>query len=182
MVGLLAILEASDPIKSGTERRLYIERPPPCVNAPEGQALNDWKEKGPTMAKIVNATPHGLQLLAEEDAGDIAGVIGFGRGRTAHFRLVAELAPSGLVPRAATTKVALPPVEVDGVTIPVDRTAYGEVENLPEPDNETTYIVSLLAAQAAAAGGRNTDDLLVIGETVRDADGKIIGATGFGRI
>ena len=54
------------------------------------------------MAKIVNATPHGLQLLAEEDAGDIAGVIGFGRGRTAPFRLVAALAPSGLVRRAAT--------------------------------------------------------------------------------
>ena len=134
------------------------------------------------MTKIVNATPHALQILAEEEAGDIAGVIGFGRGRTAHFRLVAEWAPSGLVPRAATTKVALPPVEVDGVTIPVDRTAYGEVENLPEPQEDTMYVVSLLTAQAAQAGGRSTDDLLVVGEAVRDTDGKIIGCTGFGRI
>lgn len=134
------------------------------------------------MSRIVNATPHALQLLAEDEAGNIAGVVGFGRGRAAQFRLVAELKPSGIVPRAATTKVALESVELDGVMIPVDRTAYGEVENLPEPDGETTYVVSLLAAQAASAGGRTSDDLLVVGETVRDADGKIIGCTGFGRI
>ncbi|NCU38383.1 hypothetical protein EOL96_04990 [Candidatus Saccharibacteria bacterium] len=134
------------------------------------------------MTKIINATPHVLNIFVEDEAGTVAGVVGFGRGRAATFRQVAELKPSGLVPRAATSKVALEPVVVDGVMIPVDRTAYGEVENLPEPDSETTYVVSLLAAQAAQAGGRNTDDLLVIGDTVRDADGKIIGATGFGRI
>ncbi len=131
---------------------------------------------------IINATPHSLVLLAEDEAGAIAGVVGFGRGRSATFRQVAELAPSGLVPRAATSKLALEPVEVDGAMIPVDRTAYGEVQNLPEPDGETTYVVSLLTAQAAAAGGRPTDDLLVVGEAVRDMDGKIIGCTGFGRI
>ena len=131
---------------------------------------------------IINATPHAVVFLTEDQAGDIAGVVGFGRGRQTTFKKVAELAPSGLVSRAATSKVAEAPVEVGGVMISVDRTAYGEVENLPEPDSDTTYVVSLLTAQAAAAGGRRTDDLLVIGETVRDADGKIIGCTGFGRI
>lgn len=131
---------------------------------------------------IINATPHALVVLAEDEAGDIAGSVGFGRGRAATFRKVAELPASGLVPRAATTKVAEAPVEFDGVVIPVDRTVYGEVENLPEPDGETTYVVSLLAAQAAAAGGRSTDDLLVVGEAVRNTDGQIIGCTGFGRI
>ena len=48
--------------------------------------------------------------------------------------------------------------------------------------SDTTYVVSLLTAQAAKAGGRLTDDLLVVGETVRDADGKIIGCLGLGRI
>ena len=60
---MLAILEASDPIKSGTERRLYIERPPPCVYAPEGQALNDWKKKGPIMAiKLNDLAAKGKQI------------------------------------------------------------------------------------------------------------------------
>lgn len=179
LVGLVAILETANLI-----RRV------PALKGARGRGL--WAGspfnkrlllagESPAMA-IVNATPHSLILLVEDEAGDIAGTVGFGRGRAAQFRQVVELAPSGLVPRAATTKVALSPVEVDGVRIPVDRTAYGEVENLPEPDGETTYVVSLLTARAAAVGGRTTDDLLVVGEAVRDTDGKIIGCTGFGRI
>lgn len=134
------------------------------------------------MTKIVNATPHAIVFFAEDDAGDIAGVVGFGRGRTAQLRQVAELPASGLVPRAAVATSPDGEVVIDGVNIPVARTTYGEVESLPEPQEGTTYVVSLLTAQAAQAGGRTTDDLLVVGETVRDADGKIIGCLGLGRI
>ena len=134
------------------------------------------------MTKIINATPHALVFFVEDAGGPVAGVVGFGRGRAAQFRQMAELKPAGVVPRAATSKEAAGEVVVDGVSIPVDRTTYGEVENLPEPDGETTYVVSLLTAQAARAGCRITDDLLVVGETVRDADGKIVGCLGLGRI
>lgn len=181
LVGLPVILEAGNPIRRGYERRC-IHAPPAQVLTPrKGIVLNsDWK-RGSEMT-IINATPHALILLAEDATGAIAGVVGFGRGRAAQFRQVAELVSSGIVPRAATTKVAEMPVEIDGMTIPVDRTAYGEVEGLPAPDGEAIYVVSLLTAQAAAAGGRTTEDLLVIGETVRDEGGRIIGCTGFGRI
>lgn len=134
------------------------------------------------MTKIVNATPHALVFFVEDADGAVAGVVGFGRGRAAQFRQVAVLNPVGFVPRAATAKEAAGEVAIDGVNIPVARTTYGNVENLPEFDGETTYVVSLLTAQAASAGGRATDDLMVVGETVRDADGKIIGCIGLGRI
>lgn len=131
---------------------------------------------------IINLTPHTITVLREEEGGSVSGVIGFGRGaREAQFRQLAEL-PSAGVARAATRKEATGSVWIGGEEIPVERTVYGQVEDLPALDGETTYVVSLITAQAALAGGRTTDDLLVVGEAVRDSAGQIIGCTGFGRL
>ena len=58
---------------------------------------------------------------------------------------------------------------------------YGAIENLPEPDGETIYIVSKMVADAAAASGRTLSDLRLVAQTVRDADGRIVGCLGLSR-
>lgn len=50
--------------------------------------------------------------------------------------------------------------------------SYGEVTNLPDPQENTFYIVSTLVAQNAI----NRKDLLVPVDIVRDENGKILGA------
>ena len=132
---------------------------------------------------IINLTPHVITVLVEDDEnGETEGAVGFGRGaREGRFRAVAKL-PSAGVARAATRKVAAGSMLLGGEEIPIERTAYGEVQDLPRCDGETMYVVSLITAQAAQQGGRTTDDLLVVGEAVRNADGQIIGAIGFGRL
>ena len=58
--------------------------------------------------------------------------------------------------------------------IPVTENIYGQVENLPDYEEEphTIYIVSLLVAQASP--GRK--DLFIVNETIRDENGRIVGA------
>jgi hypothetical protein len=134
------------------------------------------------MSKIVNLTPHAVQILAEDTTGELVGSVGFGRAaRQAQFRQLAEL-PSVGVARATTTVEQAGTVEVGGHIVPVTKTVFGGVQDLPEPDGETTFVVSLITASAAQAGGRTTDDLLIVGEAVRDSGGQILGVTGFGRV
>lgn len=131
---------------------------------------------------IRNLTPHALQLLAEQEGGPVAGSVGFGRAaRRAQFRLVAEL-PSEGVARVATRIGRAGTIEVNGEQIPVTVTVFGEVQDLPEPAESVRLVISKITADAARAGGRSADDLLIVGESVRDAEGKILGVTGFGRV
>ncbi len=58
--------------------------------------------------------------------------------------------------------------------IPVFRTTFGEVEGLPEPQDDTLYIVSLLVRRARPYRG----DLLSPGQLIRDAEGRPIGCKG----
>lgn len=134
------------------------------------------------MTTIVNLTPHAIQILVKDSEGPIKAQVGFGRtAQWGTFRQVAEL-PSEGVARAATTTEPAGSIEVNGIELPLTRTVFGEVQDLPDPVNGIKLIVSLVTANAAAAAGRTTDDLLIVGETVRDAEGRIIGATGFGAV
>jgi hypothetical protein len=88
--------------------------------------------------------------------------------------------PSAGVARAKT--IAEHVGEVDG--IPVLATAFGDVEGLPEPQDDTIYIVSMVVAQAA----RERIDIVApdTGPTAyRYTDGpqkgQIIGVRGFVR-
>lgn len=58
---------------------------------------------------------------------------------------------------------------------------YGELYGLPAPDGETVYVVSKMVADAAAASGRTLDDLRLVAQTVRDAEGRIVGCLGLSR-
>ncbi len=60
---------------------------------------------------------------------------------------------------------------VDGVGVPTEiTTGFAELEGLPEPETGVTYVLSLVAAQAAARAGRT--DVVAPGPTYRLPDGR----------
>ncbi len=104
---------------------------------------------------IVNLTPHALNFMPQGPDGPVV-----------------TIPPSGLVARCATSRVQVDTITVDGVTIPVNRTQFGEVTGLPDPQPDTIYIVSAVVAQAVP----NRPDVFIVDDAVRDEQGRIIGA------
>ena len=101
---------------------------------------------------ITNLTPH--QITIVDESGTIVRAI-----------------PSAGVARAAVTST--PTGRLDGV--PLVAQTYGRPEGLPEPKPGVYLVVSLVTAQAAEAAGRDTDDLLLVADLVRDDAGRVIG-------
>ena len=95
-----------------------------------------------SLPEVINLTPHAIN------------VVGAG-----------EIPPSGLVARV-TTKV-VPAGNIAG--LPIVRTEFGQVTNLPEMDG-VYFVVSSIVKSAAKQG-----NLLVPGELVRDDKGNITG-------
>jgi len=139
--------------------------------------------KGGIEMKILNLTPHPLILLMDHPEGEIEGTTGTGPSAVfSRYRKVAEIPPAGPVARAAQREEVVGSVPVEGTEIPVVRMSYGEPQDLPEPEEGTMYFVSVLTAQAAAASGRRTDDLLFSGKSVRNREGRIIGILSFAQL
>jgi len=104
------------------------------------------------MATIKNLTPHAINIILDDGA-------------------VIHTFPSEGIARAAqTSEVA---GELNGIELV--RTSFGAPMGLPEPQQDTYYIVSLATANAAREHGRRCDDLLLTSDPVRDAEGRIIG-------
>lgn len=103
---------------------------------------------------LVNLTPHAINLYD----GD---------------QLVATIPASGMVARANEEKKLVS--HINGY--PVSKISYGEIENLPEQQEDTMYIVSYIAATAAKLSGRT--DCLSPDGLVRDEKGQIAGCRGF---
>jgi len=101
---------------------------------------------------IVNLTPHAVNLVGNDGT--------------------ATIPPSGRVARVTTTETEVGRVEIDGVTIPIVTTSYGEVTDLPEPDGATRYVVS----RVVRAARPDRDDLLVPTQFIRADSGAITGA------
>ena len=104
---------------------------------------------------IINLTPHALFLMPAGPTGPVV-----------------TIPPSGLVARCVTSRVQVDTITVDGVTIPVNRTQFGEVTGLPDPQPDTIYVVSALVAQAVP----DRQDVFIVDDAVRDEQGRIIGA------
>ncbi len=133
--------------------------------------------------KIINLTPHQLTILTEDPQGELEGTVDIGpSARFTRYRKVAEIPPSGHVARAVQREEIVGSVQFNGTKIPIVRISYGEPVGLPEPETDTYYYVSVITAQAAAAHGRSTDDLIFSGKSVRDKNGRIIGILSFARI
>ena len=105
--------------------------------------------------QIINLTPHELKLMPDGPTGPVV-----------------TIPPSGQVARCTVDRVQADTVTVDGISVPVNQTRFGQVENLPEPKPDTIYIVSAIVAQATP----ERSDVFVVDDTVRDEQGRIIGA------
>lgn len=105
-------------------------------------------------AVLKNCTPHALNILVGDE--------------------VIDLAPSGIIPRCSQSEVS--DGEVAG--IPVTRQVFGEVVDLPEPEEGTFLVVSRLVASACP----ERSDLLIPGPLVRDEEGKVVGCRGLSRL
>lgn len=112
--------------------------------------------------KFVNLTPHAITFF-QKNLED----------QTMNKLLTVQ--PSGQIARVAAKTVVISE-GFDGV--PVTATEYGEVEGLPEPEEGTIYIVSSLVAGRC----RDRDDVFIPNESVRDAQGRIIGCLSLGRV
>lgn len=109
------------------------------------------------MEKIIkNGTPHAINVV--DDAGNIVKVLN------------PDL-PSGQQPRCTANSVVVG--DVDG--IPLTKTVYGEVFNLPEYEEGVFWIVSQLCRNACP----ERDDLISPSQQIRDKEGKIIGCKSF---
>jgi len=110
--------------------------------------------------RIKNLTPHTVNVVGENGT------------------VVFTVEPSGIVARCQATTVVIGEVSVDGVTFPMTETKFGELQDMPDPEEDTIFIVSTLVAQAAK--GRN--DVVIPNEVVRDEAGRIVGCKSFGRV
>jgi len=102
--------------------------------------------------RIINCTPHELKLFRPDGS------------------VVTIPKPSGPAARVAATNTVVG--EVDG--IPLFRTVFGAVENLPAEEAGVIVVVSALVRAACPA----RTDLASPGELVRDAGGNVTGARG----
>ena len=103
--------------------------------------------------KIVNLTPHEINIIGADNT------------------VALIVPPSGIVARATSTRSIFGSVKVDGIDIPINKTTFGTVISLPEPAEDTIYVVSNITAQAVP----NRDDVFIVDESVRDENGRIIG-------
>ena len=97
---------------------------------------------------VVNLTPHAIIIL-DEDGNKLT-----------------SIPPSGTVARVDTERKQLANLNYDGVKIPITKlTSIGdEVINLPDPEDDTIYIVSNNTAKACP----HRSDLYVADEVVKD--------------
>ena len=133
--------------------------------------------------KIINCTPHDIVFVIENHIDD-------------EFYAIEKfiIKKSGIVPRVKEvenkidvfkTKVTRESeIEEDGydngwnLYIDIIEKSFMEVEGLPEPKENTYYIVSALVAGAA----KNRNDLLIPNDIVRDDQGRIIGCRSLAKI
>jgi len=101
--------------------------------------------------KIENLTPHTVRILDEDE------------------EVIKEIEPSGQVARVE--KKTLHVGDLNG-EIPVTKSVFGQVENMPEGDHETLFVVSRVVANALP----RRHDLLVPSQLVRDENGQVKGA------
>ena len=115
---------------------------------------------------IRNLTPHAVSVV--DDHGDTI-VTFVPDGVIARARQITESAGDLVVPTTGGFR-----------RVPLTRSAFGEPQDLPDPEEGIYLLVSLATANAARAAGRETSDLLLTAEPVRDDQGRIIGCRSLG--
>ena len=108
--------------------------------------------------KVVNCTPHDVNLITK------SGNITFPR--------------SGIIPRLKEVQNKISSVTVNSIKIDIMRKSFSEIEGLPEPQENTIYIVSALVAGAV----KGRDDLVIPNDIIRDDKGNIVGCKNLAKI
>lgn len=144
---------------------------------------------------LINLTPHAINILAgdfEFDAAakcyrvpTIARVSAYD-AETGYWRTDPDPTPvpaliieSTGIARCAVQDTDLPALDVDGTPVPCCGVTFGAIEGLPEPQEDTIYIVSAIVANAGRAQGRT--DLAVPARMVRDEAGHVLGCLALAR-
>ena len=83
--------------------------------------------------------------------------------------------PSGTVARVSVQQVD--DGNINGV--PVKKQTFGDIVDLPDPADDTVYIVSALVLSAAKAAGRTDCVAPDTANAVRNDDGHIVSVPGF---
>ena len=104
---------------------------------------------------IVNLTPHEIKLIVKKSFGSVTHTI----------------PTSGTIARVSQS---IDYIKDGPGDIPLYKSTFGQVENLPDEVEGTLLIVSSIVKSAMP----DRKDLVVPVNFVRDADGKIIGAGG----
>ena len=103
--------------------------------------------------QLVNLTPHPFNLV--DSNGDI----------------VLSLDGADNPPRVDVQDSFDQTIQVDGNDVDVFQNSYGDVQNLPDPQDGVLYIVSRMVVNACP----DRDDLVIPNDLVRDDDGNIVG-------
>ena len=117
------------------------------------------------VTKIVNLTPHDLVVYDEMGEEEIT-----------------RLPRAGEMARVETQAKEVGEFSINGHSVPLVETSFGDVVNLPEEKDGTIYVVSILVVQAV----RDLRDDVVAPDTgpasvVRDDGGNILGVRRFTR-
>lgn len=105
---------------------------------------------------IKNLTPHTINFVSSEG------------------HPIMDIEPAGAIARVSVKTETVG--KIDG--IPVTKSVYGEVVDLPKPEDGTIYIVSSLVAGRVP----EREDVFIPSESVRDENGRIIGCKSIGHI
>lgn len=111
---------------------------------------------GRTDIEVVNCTPHALNILDAD--GNII-----------------TIQPSGTIARCTSTSIEVGRIN----NIPVFKIEYGDIQDLPEPQDNKVFVVSRIVLSALERSGTHRPDVIGVGEGVRNEQGQIVGAKGF---
>jgi hypothetical protein len=114
--------------------------------------------------KLVNLTPHELNVYNSEG------------------KVILSLPPppeGTPIPRVSIKSEVVGTINIDGVEVPIRKVVYGDVENLPQPEEDTIYVVSTFVILALKEKGIERKDLLSPDtnpdSVIRDKDGRVLG-------
>lgn len=124
------------------------------------------------IAKLVNLTPHDVNIYREEDLDEYHRVK---FGRRPYCVIPPAAQPTA---RIVTQERPVDPLNMGDVDIPLNEKVMSHIQNLPAPVDGTFYIVSTIMALYAP----HRSDLLAPTGNVRSRNGVIVGCTGFSRM
>lgn len=111
------------------------------------------------MSNLINCTPHPVNILDENEG------------------TVKIYAASGILPRCSVETTIVGCIDVDGSSVNITDTTFGDVENLPLEEEGTLLIVSRLVLSACP----DRSDLIVPNDVVRNEKGHVVGCRSFAR-